>query len=91
MTSFSAIGAAAFSHFAGLPWAIALLASGQSSTFTGTIVDITRHSDSTIGFSIETPERAKLAYLPGQYVNVHVPGTDDTRSYSFSSAPDDEH
>ena len=66
------------------------VAKTQAATFTGTIVDITRHSDSTIGFSIETPERAKLAFLPGQYVNVHVPGTDDTRSYSFSSAPDDE-
>ena len=26
-------------------------------------------------------------FLPGQYVNVRVPGTDQRRSYSFSSAP----
>ena len=32
----------------------------------------------------------QLAFLPGQYVNIAVPGTDETRSYSFSNAPDDE-
>ena len=32
---------------------------------------------------------AGLAFLPGQYVNVLVPGTDQRRSYSFSSAPGD--
>jgi benzoate/toluate 1,2-dioxygenase reductase subunit len=31
--------------------------------------------------------RRHLDFLPGQYVNVTVPGTDQTRSYSFSSAP----
>jgi benzoate/toluate 1,2-dioxygenase reductase subunit len=28
-----------------------------------------------------------LSFLPGQYVNLQVPGTKETRSYSFSSAP----
>ena len=28
-----------------------------------------------------------LGFLPGQYVNILVPGTDQTRSYSFSSGP----
>lgn len=27
-----------------------------------------------------------IAFLPGQYVNIGVPGTDRHRSYSFSSA-----
>ncbi|WP_329812865.1 FAD-binding oxidoreductase, partial [Streptomyces sp. GSL17-113] len=30
------------------------------------------------------------AFLPGQYVNITVPGTGQSRSYSFSNAPDDE-
>ncbi len=29
-----------------------------------------------------------IAFLPGQYVNVLVPGTDQRRSYSFSSPPE---
>src|SRR6185312_7877818 len=28
-----------------------------------------------------------LSFLPGQYVNIRVPGSDQTRSYSFSSGP----
>lgn len=28
-----------------------------------------------------------MGFLPGQYVNVQVPGTDQTRAYSFSSHP----
>jgi benzoate/toluate 1,2-dioxygenase reductase subunit len=32
-------------------------------------------------------DRGGLAFLPGQYVNVAVPGTDVTRSYSFASSP----
>lgn len=35
--------------------------------------------------ALEQPDR--LDFLPGQYVNVTVPCTDQTRSYSFSSAP----
>ena len=31
--------------------------------------------------------RARCGFLPGQYVNIQVPGTDQTRSFSFSSAP----
>jgi benzoate/toluate 1,2-dioxygenase reductase subunit len=44
-------------------------------------------SPSSIGFSVKLAE--PLAYLPGQYVNVSVPGTTQTRSYSFSSMPKD--
>jgi benzoate/toluate 1,2-dioxygenase reductase subunit len=29
----------------------------------------------------------KISFLPGQYANIEVPGTDHTRSYSFSSQP----
>jgi benzoate/toluate 1,2-dioxygenase reductase component len=42
-----------------------------------------------VSFTVETPDRDRLAFLPGQYVNIAVPGTQETRSYSFSNAPDD--
>ena len=61
-----------------------------ASTVTGTITDITRHSESTVGFSVELEDRSQLAYLPGQYMNITVPGTDQTRSYSFSSGPSED-
>jgi benzoate/toluate 1,2-dioxygenase reductase subunit len=28
-----------------------------------------------------------LAFLPGQYINIQVPGTPHVRAYSFSSLP----
>jgi len=55
--------------------------------FEGAIASVARLSDSTIGFSIDVEDAASLDFLPGQYVNVEIPGSDLTRSYSFSSAP----
>ena len=49
------------------------------------VTKVRRLSASSIGFTVKLPE--PLAYLPGQYVNVSVPGTAQTRSYSFSSMP----
>ncbi|CAM2188214.1 benzoate/toluate 1,2-dioxygenase reductase component [Paraburkholderia sacchari] len=57
----------------------------------GRIVACQRASDSTITFSVEVENRTDLSFLAGQYVNVRVPGTDQTRSYSFSSAPSESH
>jgi benzoate/toluate 1,2-dioxygenase reductase component len=61
------------------------------SSHSGRIVACQRASDSTIAFSIEVDTRADLNFLPGQYVNIRVPGTDQTRSYSFSSGPSAPH
>lgn len=61
------------------------------SSHSGRIVACQRASDSTIVFSVELENRADLSFLPGQYVNVRVPGTDQTRSYSFSSGPSEPH
>ena len=55
-----------------------------------TLRDVRRYSPSTIGFSLELDDRDGLAFLPGQYVNITVPGTGVERSYSFSSGPSDE-
>ena len=46
-------------------------------------------SDSTLSLTVEGEELGKLAFLPGQYVNLQVPGSEHTRAYSFSSMPRD--
>ncbi len=65
------------------------VAKTHAATYTGTIAALDRLSPTTVALTLETPDRKDLAFLPGQYVNLAVPGTDETRSYSFSSAPDD--
>ena len=52
---------------------------------TGVLGDIDRASATTVSFSL-TADRA-VSFLPGQYVNLTVPGTAEARAYSFSSAP----
>jgi benzoate/toluate 1,2-dioxygenase reductase subunit len=59
--------------------------------FPGRIASVEQLSASTIRFSVALENPGQLDFLPGQYVNVTVPGTDQTRSYSFSSAPDAAH
>ncbi|WP_433868624.1 benzoate 1,2-dioxygenase electron transfer component BenC [Saccharopolyspora sp. CA-218241] len=54
----------------------------------GALTEVRRLSPSTVAFTVELDDRDQLAFLPGQYVNVAVPGLDGvTRSYSFSSGP----
>jgi benzoate/toluate 1,2-dioxygenase reductase subunit len=66
------------------------VAKTQAASYTGTLTRIDRLSPTTVAVAIEIPDREKLAFLPGQYVNIGVPGTDQTRSYSFSNAPDEQ-
>lgn len=54
-------------------------------THGGKVTRIVRDSATTVSFSLQA-ERP-LAFLPGQYVNLMVPGSKEMRSYSFSSAP----
>lgn len=56
-------------------------------SFPGKIAAVEALSPSTIRFSVALDAPDSLDFLPGQYVNVSVPGTNETRSYSFSSAP----
>lgn len=58
-----------------------------AATHTATLTEIARYSASTVGFTLDVDDRRALDFLPGQYVNVRVPGTELTRSYSFSSGP----
>jgi benzoate/toluate 1,2-dioxygenase reductase component len=55
--------------------------------FPGTLAAVEQLSPSTIHFSVDLDDPAALDFLPGQYVNVAVPGTGQSRPYSFSSAP----
>jgi benzoate/toluate 1,2-dioxygenase reductase subunit len=59
-------------------------------TYAGVVSAITQLSESTTEFTITLENRAALGFLPGQYVNISVPGTDQTRSYSFSSGPGEQ-
>lgn len=56
-------------------------------SFPGKIAAVDALSPSTFRFTVALDAPDSLDFLPGQYVNVTVPGTDQTRSYSFSSAP----
>ncbi|MCZ0999476.1 benzoate 1,2-dioxygenase electron transfer component BenC [Streptomyces mirabilis] len=58
-----------------------------AATHTATLAAIRRHSATTVEFALDVDDRNGLDFLPGQYVNIAVPGTDQARSYSFSSGP----
>ena len=60
-------------------------AKGQN--FNARLNAVERLSPTTIAFSLSLDGGDGLGYLAGQYVNVLVPGTDQRRSYSFSSTP----
>jgi benzoate/toluate 1,2-dioxygenase reductase subunit len=62
----------------------------QATTYTGTLTRLDRLSATTVAVGIDIPNRAELSFLPGQYVNIAVPGTDQSRSYSFANSPGDE-
>jgi len=52
-----------------------------------TLTAVRQLSATTVEFTLDIDDRDRLDFLPGQYVNITVPGTDRTRSYSFSSGP----
>ena len=59
----------------------------RGASFNAKLSAVERLSDTTFGFSLAVDPASPLAFLPGQYVNILVPGTDQKRSYSISSAP----
>lgn len=67
-----------------IPVASTLCKTGQLET-TGTVSEVNLISPSAIELKITAD--ADIAFLPGQYVNITVPGTSETRAYSFSSRP----
>ncbi len=53
----------------------------------GEVSSVQLVSDSTIILRLKLDKPESLAFLPGQYVNLGVPGTAQHRAYSFSSKP----
>ena len=53
--------------------------------FTASVASIVSHADAAQEVSFELDQVP--VFLPGQYVNIGVPGSHQTRSYSFSSKP----
>lgn len=61
----------------------------QQASFEAAISAVRQLSDSTIALSIKGEALSKLAFLPGQYVNLQVPGSEQSRAYSFSTLQKD--
>ena len=49
-----------------------------------------RISPTTVALTLETDTRDQFTFLPGQYVNIAVPGTDEHRSYLFANGPEEQ-
>ncbi len=54
--------------------------------FTATVTKVQPHNDAAVVLELDSGAWAPC-FLPGQYVNIQVPGSELHRSYSFSSAP----
>lgn len=54
--------------------------------FAAKVAQVSLHNDAAVILELDVDGPAP-AFLPGQYVNIDVPGTGLTRAYSFSSAP----
>ena len=68
-----------------VPTTAAACKTGQQK-FTATVARVTPHNDAAIVLELDIEGAAAPAFLPGQYVNIDVPGSGQSRSYSFSSA-----
>lgn len=55
-------------------------------SFSGKVAEVSAFADAAFTLTLEVGADAP-AFLPGQYVNIGVPGSGQHRSYSFSSAP----
>lgn len=58
----------------------------EQSKFVATVSKVEPHNDAAIVLELDVEATAPI-FLPGQYVNIDVPGSGQHRSYSFSSAP----
>jgi benzoate/toluate 1,2-dioxygenase reductase subunit len=52
-----------------------------------TVAGVTPHNDAAIVLELDFDAHVAPQFLPGQYVNIDVPGSGAPRSYSFTSAP----
>jgi benzoate/toluate 1,2-dioxygenase reductase subunit len=58
----------------------------EQSRFAATVSKVQAHNDAAVVLELDVDANAPV-FLPGQYVNIDVPGSGQHRSYSFSSAP----
>ncbi|MFL9987435.1 benzoate 1,2-dioxygenase electron transfer component BenC [Paraburkholderia sediminicola] len=58
----------------------------EQSRFAATVSRVEPHNDAAVVLELDVDATAPV-FLPGQYVNIDVPGSGQHRSYSFSSAP----
>jgi benzoate/toluate 1,2-dioxygenase reductase subunit len=65
--------------------ASSLVCKTGAETVKGEVIAVDPLSATSFGLRVRLAK--PIPFLPGQYVNVGVPGTDRHRSYSFSSAP----
>jgi benzoate/toluate 1,2-dioxygenase reductase subunit len=68
-----------------VPTASSTCKTGQSS-FKATVARLQAHNDAAIVLELDVDGDAPH-FLPGQYVNISVPGSGQHRSYSFTSMP----
>ena len=59
----------------------------KQACLTATIADLRQLSESTISLTLAGEALNTLAFLPGQYANISVPGSNQHRAYSYSSMP----
>lgn len=57
-------------------------------SFEGTVAAVRRYDDAAFELTLTVAE-PHPTFLPGQYVNITVPGSEEHRSYSFSSGPNE--
>ncbi|MBH9398384.1 ring-hydroxylating dioxygenase ferredoxin reductase family protein [Pseudomonas aeruginosa] len=71
-----------------VPASSTLCRTGQA-RYEARISQVRQLSPSTIALSLKGEALAGLAFLPGQYVNLQVPGSEQRRAYSFSALAKD--
>ncbi|MAX80566.1 MAG: NADH oxidase [Crocinitomicaceae bacterium] len=55
--------------------------------FQATIEKLEFPSSEIVKLTLKTADNKAIDFLPGQYVNIEIPGLDTSRSYSFCNAP----
>src|SRR5699024_11797086 len=67
-----------------------VLAKTSPDTVSAEVTKVVGLSDTVFELQLEVDDRERLNILPGQYVNITVPGSTETRSYSFATGPEVE-
>lgn len=60
----------------------------EATTYPTKITGLTFLSNEIVKLEVEITDDRKITFLPGQYANILVPGSSQTRSYSFSCLSD---